>query len=400
MIYLLPLLYLVILIVVYDIGGRKHNKYLHFALVLAGMILISGLRYRLGRDTPIYMDYFSDYPTFSRLTWKDFTDLEYQPLWIILNVCARSLGEFAIVQLVASAVHIGVWGYALKKICPSLIFSALFFYYLFDYLNFNMLAMRESMAVGFFLLALLALNKGQKIRMTLWISAAVLCHIFALPISIAFLLYYKFLATRPAAGLLLVVCIALLVLTFQDILSAILVIVFSNSDSTIAHEVMNYSTSEFYSGNHQSLPAKIHLFCKVFFYLYALRFLVKTSLYDRFIHINQRIFASMIWLGVLFLLCNFSMHIFYRPYNYCIFFINILTVLFLKSLTLKIAPRQRTPVYLCMLTVPFLFAMRSMLLPDPLNPNEPLYANYYPYSSIFDKTIDPHRENIYKDRYD
>lgn len=400
MIYLLLLAYIFYLVLSYDILEHKQNKFLHYAIVLTAMILISGLRYRLGRDTPLYMDGFAVYPPLSMLKWSHFSDIDHEPLWILVNSFAKSVGDFAVVQLIAAALHIGMWGYALKKIFPSMVFTSLFIYYIFDYVSFNMMLMREGIALGFFLMMLIALSERRKKMVVLWALLASISHIFTLPMIVAFFVYYKFLANRPKLGLAIMLGLAGVLFVLRDFLSTVLLLVFSGSagDSGLANDIVYYSSDEWYSENQRSVRNMILQVAKIAYYLALLLFVTK-PVYNRYINIDRRIFSTMIWLGVMFIMCSFSMSIFWRPYNYCIFFTTMLTVLFMRQIADRVKSEMRPVVHLGLLMLLFLVSVRSMMLPDPLNNDEHVYSNYYPYSSVFDKTLDKHRENIFKDRY-
>ena len=62
MIYIVLFIYYVFLALLYDVGRYRRYRRLHFFVSLALMILVSGLRYRVGSDTVVYMDDFKYYP--------------------------------------------------------------------------------------------------------------------------------------------------------------------------------------------------------------------------------------------------------------------------------------------------------------------------------------------------
>ena len=225
MIYFLLLIYLFCLIFFYDIFGHRRYKQLHFFLSLVSMILISGLRYRLGRDTPIYMDEFDNYPDIFHLSMDVFFSLRYQPLWIIHNSFGRTIHSFAFVQLVVSALHIGIWGNLLHKLCPKIVFSALYFYYIFEYMYFSMFIMRECVAVSFFLLSLYSLHKGAYKMMIIYIILATLFHLYAIVIFILFLIHYKFIGNKILPNIILTLLLAVTLLSVQSVVNKIILTV-------------------------------------------------------------------------------------------------------------------------------------------------------------------------------
>jgi hypothetical protein len=79
MIYLFLLIILIIQIIVYDLKGVKANKKVNFYLILFILILISGLRYRIGLDTIRYMSHFENMPTIFNVSLNDFQESQFDP---------------------------------------------------------------------------------------------------------------------------------------------------------------------------------------------------------------------------------------------------------------------------------------------------------------------------------
>ena len=123
MIYIVLFIYYVFLALLYDVGRYRRYRRLHFFVSLALMILVSGLRYRVGSDTVVYMDDFKYYPDLFHLRWNDFSDVRYEPFWILLNVCCKTLcNDFFLVQCVISMIHIVIWGKFVKKFVLHFVF--------------------------------------------------------------------------------------------------------------------------------------------------------------------------------------------------------------------------------------------------------------------------------------
>ena len=396
MIYFLLLIYLFCLVFIYDIFRHEQYKQLHFCLSLIWMILISGLRYRLGRDTPIYMDDFEYYPDIFHLSIDDFIFTRYQPLWIILNTIGRTFHSFAFVQMVVSALHLGIWGYLLNKICPKILFSVLYFYYIFEYIYFNMFIMRESLAVAFFLLSLYSLHKSNYKMMIVYIITATLFHVYAIGIFILFWIHYKFIGDKILPNLLLLLLLTIIILTSQIVFAG-LISNFGNSNLIASQTMQKYSESLFYGGHQLNIIGTIFLFVQAFFFILLLYMTSMT--YRQYIYLNKRIFASTIWLSSLLLLMQYDMHILYRLSNYFVFFTEILYALYCIQTYYRTKRNYCLLLYIFLIICPTIFAVRSNFKGDPLNPNEKAYSNFFPYSSIFDKRIDKHREHIYDYRY-
>lgn len=147
MIYLFIFLLLLFLSFRYDICGKTKGRDLMYYMIMFILIMTAGLRYRLGIDTPNYINHFyHDIPTLGKLTYDDI-GIGAKPLWILLNSFVLTIGgRFFIVQLIQSAfVNILLFKYIKRH--TRYIFVSLFFYYLLYYLGFNMVAMKAGMSI-------------------------------------------------------------------------------------------------------------------------------------------------------------------------------------------------------------------------------------------------------------
>ena len=161
-----------------------------------------------------------------------------------------------------------------------------------------------------------------------------------------------------------------------------------------------YIEDTYYGQRLASTKGIILMVTQAIFYVLALYMTRKT--YPQYVNFDRRIFVSCIWLSSFILLMNCSVHIIYRLSNYFLFFSEILLfALFIKQIYLKTTRNcyQHLILYLFMILCPTLFILRKNCKEDALNPNERFYSNFYPYSSVFDKTIDRNRENIYNYRF-
>ena len=105
MIYLLVFILLLIPVVKYDwmakTGGE--NKWYFFNLVI--LILLAGLRYRVGGDTLMYMSMYNEWPAMDELKYFDFEEALYNPLWYIYTSVAKSINEeFWVLQMIQAVI--------------------------------------------------------------------------------------------------------------------------------------------------------------------------------------------------------------------------------------------------------------------------------------------------------
>lgn len=131
-------------------GGEKGWYY--FNLVV--LILLAGLRYRVGGDTLIYMSMFNEYPLLDELKYFDFETAQYNPLWYVINAFSRSIyDDFFVFQLIHAIVLNSTFFWFFRKYCPKFYFSAILLYYVAYYCYFNMEVLRESLGVSVLLMA-------------------------------------------------------------------------------------------------------------------------------------------------------------------------------------------------------------------------------------------------------
>lgn len=132
--------------------SRQDGKVVYVFLWLS-LVLLAGLRYRVGGDSLHYFDVFDSYPTLSTLWDYDFAKAEYNPGWIVFNAIIKSFnGDFYTFQfvhaiIVNSIIFFFINSYARNK------FLVILFYLFLHYLYFTMEVLRESLAISVFLLA-------------------------------------------------------------------------------------------------------------------------------------------------------------------------------------------------------------------------------------------------------
>lgn len=147
MIYLSILVTLLFLSFYYDIKGKTKNRDFWYRFILLVFILISGLRWRLGVDTPNYLgDYYHVYPTIDNFSFEDYGVFS-SPLFYLLISIIKTFGlRFYVVQIVhATIVNILIFKYFSKH--STYFFTCLFFYAITCYTTYNMEIMRASMGI-------------------------------------------------------------------------------------------------------------------------------------------------------------------------------------------------------------------------------------------------------------
>ncbi|PXY44057.1 EpsG family protein [Flavobacterium hydrophilum] len=153
MLYFLVFIYLFFLAIYYDLGDSKRNSNFSYFLSLFILIIISGLRYKVGGDTLLYFESFEKTPLVYELFNYDFSEERYDPFWIIFQSISKTIcNDFAFFQLLHSIFVNTVVFYFFRK-NTHYYFTAILLYFCGNYFYFNMEIMRESLSISFFLIA-------------------------------------------------------------------------------------------------------------------------------------------------------------------------------------------------------------------------------------------------------
>lgn len=175
-IYILLLVYLLALYYIYDVRGVTKYRFAYYVFTCIILILVAGLRYRVGLDTNAYMRSFNQpyYPNLDQFSW--FADYGSDIGWVFINAIAKSVGcGFYTVQIIqALIVNVTVFWF-IRKYSPKPFLGILLFF-MFQWWNYCFEAMRESIAIAFYLFALDALithNSLKRYYLRIWPAALV-----------------------------------------------------------------------------------------------------------------------------------------------------------------------------------------------------------------------------------
>lgn len=175
-IYILLLVYLLALYYIYDVRGVTKYRFGYYVFTCIILILVAGLRYRVGLDTNAYMRSFNQpyYPTLDQFSW--FANYGSDIGWVFINAIAKSVGcGFYTVQIIqALIVNVAVFWF-IRRHSPKPFLGILLFF-MFQWWNYCFEAMRESLAIAFYLFALDALithNSLKRYYLRIWPAALV-----------------------------------------------------------------------------------------------------------------------------------------------------------------------------------------------------------------------------------
>lgn len=364
----------------YDLMGAKTFKDFWYVFMLVVFILVAGLRYRLGEDTPNYLwGFYHKYPPLEKFSLSDFS-IGSDPLWVLLNSIVKSIGgRFYHVQLIhATIINVLIFKYIKKH--SSYIFTCLLFYAFCCYTNYNMQIMRASLSV------VLCLFGNDYVLERKWFKGYVLygialfCHAQTILI---FVLPFLFFMRLNAKGMLLLIFAFVAGKILQDSLGDY-VFLLEDSDE-IADKAEMYANSDDYG---QGKSFKWLLLRYIMDIPYALLSLwyVKHKLKNR--HLLR--FEPFIMLGLLFLFVQFNFQIAYRFVDYYrIYFVLFFAEFFIGCAKCYLRmPIITAFVVMLLMFVPYVFIMgwgRSGS-----------FDQYYPYSSVIERSKSADREKLYR----
>ena len=149
MTYLIAFVLILYFWVLVDI--KKYVKLRTIGLIVCTLVLvlIAGLRYRVGGDSLHYMDIYPAMPTFAQLKETDFSE-GYGPLWYLFCAISKVFGNNFVCLQILHAVIVNVTFLCVFVRKSTNTFACLLIYFLIYYLYYNMEILREALAVCVF----------------------------------------------------------------------------------------------------------------------------------------------------------------------------------------------------------------------------------------------------------
>lgn len=374
---------LIILSFRYDINGKTDNRDFWYHFVLVILILVAGLRYRLGIDTVNYLNsFYHKYPYIWDINQDYLLETSREPLWLFLNSIVRSLGgKFFVLQLIQSSiVNIIVFRYFKKH--SSYPFICVLFYSASMYFLWNMIVMRSAVAMAIGLVGndYILERKWKKGYLTylfafLFHYSAVI--LFVTPI----LLFLRLNRTGLLILLSMVVCGFIIEKVLGDYL---MMLEFSEELGGMSDKMEHYSgylESEKYSGGRSLFKILPSLSYGLLSLWYVKRYGKQSELFK---------FEPFLMIGLIYTVLQFGFTMSYRFARFYEIYFIIFEVQFFANLLLcnrrlsKALSFGRTVLIFSPLFVSVLFSSIYVR-----------FSWYVPYSSVFDRNINHKREKAY-----
>lgn len=380
LIYIAIFLYLITITYIYDY--RNDRRYLKLNYVISCIILIAvaGLRYRIGYDTNNYMDSFESAIPLSEII--DGRKFKGDPLWVYINGLAKEIyNDFFVVQIIQAIIVNGAVFWFIRRHSPKP-FLAVLLYFLLLWWNLCFEAMREAIAVAFFLFALdgLLLNKGF-ITYYLRVWPALLAHSFGF-VTLIFP-FIKFLKVKKYA---IIYLIGIVILSYfvKDYLNN-LSVVFEMTSDMASDKATKYLESDTYGESNLSISGIISMF--VGGILPCIPIIV--SLKNKTI-LGKTNLIPFVFIYICIVILRIQIPIFFRFLNY---FELLVIVAFTQALYLE---RKKIKAQLAYITMGLMVLVRMYSLTAyDVGTKVRAYHRYVPYNSIFQRNYNKESETIF-----
>lgn len=400
------------LMAVYAFDLRGYHRLYSFSYwgFFVILVVVAGLRYRLGTDSIVYEGDYETVPKLWQLTKYKFDSTRFEPGFMVFQSIPRSISsDFTLLQFFhAIVVNLVLFWFILKNTTHR--FLCLSFYFIVMYLNLNMQVLRETLAVCCFLLAWPSFRDGKWLWYYLFVLLACTFHTSALLLLILPLVSLPGIREGFIFGKrTFIICALLLVLgmilqaNFKSFFTAIAL------TDRMADRAQEYSQNE-YGGARLNIVGIIYTLLHYALYpLVALYFLhqkyswkyTKNKKWKRLQKIQNRDYSRwemMTLLGIYFTILSIPIFIFNRYYNYFgIFCLATVANWAFTKLRVNRKSYKLKFAYWIVILIPFYF-LNVWDYGSGLNRSGRLktYMIYYPYNTRLDPEMDTNREAIYR----
>ena len=380
MIYIFIAILLLLLSFRYDLCGRNKGKSLWYNVVLLILILVAGLRWRLGVDTVGYLNTFYHKTPFLENFSLDDYPIGKDPLFRLMNSVVLSIGgRFYIVQLLHAAfVNILIFKYIKKH--SNYIFVCIFFYFITRYIVYNTEIMRASMSIVICLFANDYILERKWTKGYLLYFIALLFHAQAI---LMFFIPFFFFLRLNIKGVLFLMGAYCAGYYISSLLGDYLFLLFD--DDIIIGKAQKYVESENYgTGDQYNFVSIIQNFLpRIIYLMWAIIWLKKNRPQSRLLKLEP-----LALFFIMFLLIQINLRIAYR-YVDCFY---IYAVLFYSELFVGISQKANYNygirlVRSLIIFIPILVFFGIRFTNKRINP----------YSSVIEKSIDNERERLYRE---
>jgi len=372
MIYLVIIAIILYGVFAFDLSNRRNEQL--FKLILVIMTLLSAFSYMMGTDIYNYMTAFEYDYRISGIKVNFFEYDRIQPGWALLNiVCYNFFHSFTALKIIhATILNVGFYIFVKKTNAPRFVFLLLYFCLMYYQLDYNIL--RESLAIGFFLMAIPCLAEKKWVKYYIFAFLAYMFHSAAIVIFILPLLTFIKYKNKNILG---VFCLIVLALPFVFAVTSLSDVI--NQFSVMmgdAGDISEYA-SIYLDGNEGGDRSPIIITIRLLFILVPLYYVYIRGLYINRIYITLTLiyavlFAMSTQVGIIHRLCQFFMSVYY-----------VYLSIFIVDFARRIFPQFKYIVVAALLVIN-LYPMREQFMYTKSGYRKSVY--FYPYTSIFNKS--------------
>lgn len=402
MTYLIIFILLIWLTYRYDYRQEESNRQLWIGVIWLILILVAGLRYRIGTDSIRYETYFGMLPGLGDLSAHDFKDARYSrfaPGFILLNSIVKTFtDDFTVFQFVHATIVCSVIVIFFYKNVRN-VFFALTMFFVFQYLNLLTEVLRESLAVCVFLLAWPFFRDGKWIKWYMMSLLAMLFHVSAFLMIILPLICLPWIKemfvfgrrTIPLCIFMILFAIAINKVFFQYIQMLELA-------DNITERASVYSKSSYGTSNLNLMGMLSKAVINIVYPLIAMYFInYKKNIHSLPTSILKE--EMLCILGLYIVIFSMFIHIMDRFNNYLIFFSILIISKFVFSIIPILGKELKFKyIYWLLFFTPMMGGQiySGYIAGGSKGGTYKTYMAYYPYSSRLDMKKDMSREKYFR----
>lgn len=394
MIYLLLLILIIIGVFKYDLKPLKYKekgyKKLELVIFLL-LVLIPGLSYRIGVDTPGYMQEYAMSLSLSKLTFNYLLSYDNEYGWLFFqSICKSIFDEYAFMHTMQCLVlHLSLYYFIAKLSSKHFIVLLLYATTVWGHLCFE--ALRESLAYSIFLIALCKYIRTNSLKkFVLYSIPCLFFHKFAFVPVISTFIVISYTRNKIYATLLVGMVAILLIANYNTLLS----LMWAGKADDLSNVIDYYHDSNT-SGSFQMSLIGITL------YLFSLVIpCLALICIDKKIEFFSKNYVALLLVMAFIGIVSSFLSDFRRIWYYFLPFLSVcLGDLIERKSILFSKPRIFNWQYK-ILSLSIIYLIFSGVLgfcrPSAIEFRKHIHYNvfYFPYSSVFSEDKDPLREAI------
>lgn len=366
----------------FDILNKKNGRKKFFIFLIIILILLEGLRYRVGGDSLSYEEVYDSMPTFRDIFlyghYYSPKLIPYQPFWLYLVAFSKWIGKdyviFQIIHAIIVNTLLSIYIY-INSSKPFTVFSFLFVTHFYFYLTIEV--EREILAVCVFLLNLKNLQEKKWTKYYFLCFISVMFHISA--IFLFFLPIFRNIKISKMVIIIVIIALSPIIFfkeTFLQVLKPIMIL------EVLESKFKSYSKIEFsFAGLMYHYTVRVLCVIPILLYNYK----VKNN-EDKQWLFNVYVITSILSLA----LVGFERFLNYLLLPYLIFFTD-----YMYNMPYKINIIRKSLI-ICITFLSIVGNIPQRLLTS--NKYGTPYASlFYPYVSVFDKKQILDRENYMRE---